>query len=59
MRGGDQIQSAMFSYLSPETRVRKKHPLRAIRAMVDSALGAMSPLFDRMYSELGRPSIAP
>src|SRR5437763_16347368 len=59
MRGGDRIQSAMFSYLSPETRVRKEHPLRAIRAMVDSALGAMSPLFDRMYSELGRPSIAP
>ena len=49
----------MFSYLSPETRVRKEHPLRAIRAMVDSALGEMSPLFDDMYSELGRPSIAP
>src|SRR5947207_6059268 len=59
MRGGDRIQSAMFSYLSPETRVRKEHPLRAIRAMVDSALGEMSPLFDDMYSELGRPSIAP
>jgi transposase len=49
----------MFSYLSPETRVRKEHPLRAIRGMVDSALGEMSPLFDDMYSELGRPSIAP
>src|SRR5881628_2839914 len=59
MRGGDRIQSAMFSYLSPETRVRKEHPLRAIRGMVDSALGEMSPLFDEMYSELGRPSIAP
>src|SRR5438270_14066153 len=59
MRGGDQIQSGMFSYLSPETRVRKEHPLRAIRAMVDSALGKMSLLFDEMYSELGRPSIAP
>jgi transposase len=59
MRGGDQIQSAMFSYLSPETRVRKEHPLRAIREMVDRALGEMSPLFDKMYSEMGRPSIAP
>jgi transposase len=59
MRGGDRIQSAMFSYLSPEMRVRKEHPLRAIRAMVDRALGEMSPLFDEMYSELGRPSIAP
>src|ERR1035437_2062264 len=53
------IQSAMFSYLSPETRVRREHPLRAILAMVDRALGEMSSVFDEMYSELGRPSIAP
>jgi transposase len=59
MRGEDQIQSLMFSYLSPETRVRKEHPLRAIRVMVDEALGEMSALFDAMYSELGRPSIPP
>jgi transposase len=59
MRGNDQIQSSMFSYLSPETRVRKEHPLRAIRVMVDGALQQMSPLFDQMYSEMGRPSIAP
>jgi len=59
MRGTDHIQSAMFSYLSPEERVGKEHPLRAIRAMVDEALREMSSLFDRMYSELGRPSIAP
>jgi hypothetical protein len=57
MRGGDQIQSAMFSYLSPETRVRKEHPLRAIRVMDDRALREMSPLFDQMYSKMGRPSI--
>ena len=49
----------MFSYLSPETRVRPEHPLRAIRAMVDRALREMSPLFDAMYSEVGRPSVAP
>jgi len=59
MRGADQSQSAMFSYLSPETRVRREHPLRAIRMMVDRALGEMSALFDEMYSELGRPSIPP
>jgi transposase len=59
MRGSDQIQSSMFSYLSPETRVRQEHPLRAIRVMVDEALRRMSPLFDQMYSEMGRPSIAP
>src|SRR4051812_17136667 len=59
MRGADQSQGAMFSYLSPETRVRREHPLRAIRMMVDRALAEMSALFDEMYSELGRPSIPP
>ena len=59
MRGADHIQSAMFSYLSPEQRVDKDHPLRVIRQMTDRALMEMSPVFDRMYSEFGRPSIAP
>jgi transposase len=49
----------MFSYLSPETRVRKDHPLRAIRTMVDEVLRRLSPQFDRMYASEGRPSIAP
>jgi hypothetical protein len=45
--------------LSPEARVRKDHPLRAIRTMVDEVLRALSPQFDRMYASEGRPSIAP
>ena len=49
----------MFSYLSPEARVRKDHPLRVIRMMVDEVLRALSPQFDRMYAREGRPSIAP
>ncbi len=49
----------MFSYLSPEQRVSKDHPLRAVRAMTDGILESMSPLFDAMYSDLGRRSIAP
>jgi transposase len=59
MRGSDQQQSEVFSYLSPETRVRSDHPLRAIRAMVDEVLRALSPELDRMYAKQGRPSIAP
>jgi transposase len=59
MRGDDQQQSHMFSYLSPEKRVRKDHPLRAIRAMVDEILAQLSPQFDTMYARVGRPSIAP
>src|SRR5450759_3071940 len=59
MRGTDHQQSHMFSYLSPEERVRKDHPLRAIRTMVDEVLRGLSPQFDRMYASEGRPSIAP
>jgi len=59
MRGQDTQQSAMFSYLAPEERVPADHPLRPIRQMVDVALQTLSPSFDAMYSDYGRPSIAP
>jgi len=59
MRGTDHQQNHMFSYLSPETRVRKDHPLRAIRAMVDQVLAQLSRRFDSMYAIGGRPSIPP
>jgi len=59
MRGTDHQQSHIFSYLSPEQRVRKDHPLRTIRAMVDEVLHALSPELDGMYAREGRPSIAP
>ena len=59
MRGQDNQQSDMFSYLSPEQRVKSDHPLRAIRAMADLALWSMSSRFDEMYSQTGRPSIPP
>jgi transposase len=49
----------MLSYLSPEMRVRKDHPLHAIRTMVDEVLGQLSRRFDRMYARVGRPSIPP
>jgi len=59
MRGQDHQQSDMFSYLSPEQRVRKDHPLRAIRRMADQALKNMSERFDDLYARMGRPSIPP
>jgi len=49
----------MFSYVSPEQRVPKDHPLRPIRVFCDIALRALSREFDRMYSDMGRPSIPP
>jgi transposase len=57
MRGQDNQQSDVFSYLSPQQRVRADHPLRAIRAMADLALWSMSSRFDEVYSQTGRPSI--
>ena len=59
MRGIDTTQAAMFSYLSPEQRVPKDHPLRQIRVLCDIALKALAGEFDEMYSDIGRPSIAP
>jgi len=59
MRGDDQDTGAMFSYVSPETRVRPDHPLRPIRRMTDAALERLSRRFDRLYSDIGRPSIPP
>ena len=59
MRGADEKQSGMFSYVLLEQRVPAKHPLRAIKAMVDEALGQLDRHFERLYSDAGRPSIAP
>jgi transposase len=59
MRGFDQKQAALFSYLSPEQRVPADHPLRPIRQMVDTVLEQLSRRFAPLYSPTGRPSIPP
>jgi transposase len=59
MRGDDPRHDGMFSYITPETRVRSDHPLRPIRRMTDAALARLSSRFDRLYSTTGRPSIPP
>lgn len=59
MRGEDEKQEGMFSYISPEKRVPPDHPLRPIRKLVDQVLKEMSPQFARLYSQVGRPSIPP
>src|SRR5260370_39344386 len=59
MRGPEQPQTALFSYLSVEDRIPPDHPLRALRKLVDPILTALSPRFAALYSELGRPSIPP
>ena len=59
MRGDDQQQSGMFSYVSLEERVPQDHPLRAIRKSVDEILRTMAKDFDGMYARTGRPSVPP
>jgi len=59
MRGADNQQAGMYSYLSPEERVRADHPLRSVRTMADEALKNMSERFAAMYAKTGRPSIPP
>src|SRR5579864_4440071 len=59
MRGDDQQQSGVFSYISAEQRVPQSHPLRPLRKMVDEALAELSPRFAKLYARRGRPSIAP
>jgi transposase len=59
MRGDDQQQSGMFSYVSLEDRVPQDHPLRRIRETVDQVLRGMAKDFDGMYAKTGRPSVPP
>ncbi len=59
MRGNDQKQAAMFSYLTLAQRIPMDHPARQIRALVDRALERMDAELEKLYSGTGRPSIAP
>jgi transposase len=59
MRGDGVLQESLFSYLSCEARVPAEHPLRRIRVIVDAALERLDGTFGELYSERGRPSIAP
>jgi len=59
MRGKDEQQLDVFSYISPEQRVPHDHPLRPLRVMTDEALRELQSRFNKLYAKTGRPSIAP
>ncbi len=60
MRGSDEQTGSLFSYVDLEARVRRDHPLRVIREIVNAALVAMDGDFAVLYRPgFGRPSIAP
>ena len=59
MRGSDERSGSLFSYVDLEARVRGDHPLRTIREIANAALTDLSRAFTALYTDFGRPSIAP
>lgn len=59
MRGADITQESLFTVAKLDDFVPAEHPLRAIRTLADLALRRMSGLFDTLYADTGRASIAP
>ncbi|CUH38654.1 hypothetical protein JSE7799_01445 [Jannaschia seosinensis] len=59
MRGTDEASGSLFSYVDLDERVPSGHPLRKIRQIVNDALASLDAEFDALYTDFGRPSIAP
>lgn len=59
MRGADVMQEPMFLTVQLEQFVPKDHPLHGMRALMDEALRGLNGLFNAVYADLGRDSIAP
>ena len=59
MRGRQDPQVTLLAFIDLETRVPSDHPLRVIKKLADQALKALSRDLDRMYANVGRPSIPP
>jgi len=59
MRGEQERQVEMLLGVVTDDLVPQGHPIRAVRGIVDRALGELSPTFDQMYAADGRPSIPP
>ncbi|MFH1560510.1 MAG: IS5 family transposase [Chloroflexota bacterium] len=59
MCGTAARQAMMLTAVTPDALVPQSHPIRQIKPMVDAALAKLSPVFNQMYAEGGRPSIPP
>jgi transposase len=59
MRGAERRQRSMLLVINLEERVPGEHPLRRIKQLADAAVKELSPIFDQLYSVLGRPSVPP
>jgi len=56
---GESEQQLGFSLVRPDLMVPEDHPIRTIKVLADAELRRLSPVFDQMYSRMGRPSIPP
>jgi len=59
MRGISNDQNGVFSYVPIEKRIPQDHPIRKIKKVADRVLKRLSPVFDEMYSKVGRPGVPP
>jgi transposase len=56
---GDTTRQVMMTATTPEQLVPVDHPIRKIKPIVEQALAELSPVFEDIYSRVGRPSIPP
>jgi transposase len=59
MRTPDSTQRDLFCYVPLEQFIPRQHPARRLRELADRALRAMSPDFESLYSQRGRPGVPP
>ena len=59
MRGLDERNGSLFSYVSLEVRIPARHPLRKVLVVVNDALKSLDAEFAQLYARDGRPSIPP
>lgn len=59
MPGMDEASGSLFGCVDLEERVSARHPLRKIRSVVNEALASLDAAFEALYTDFGRPPIAP
>ena len=59
MRGADVSRPMWFITRRVADFVPPDHPLRALRELIDEALASLDGLFDTLYADLGKASVAP
>jgi hypothetical protein len=59
IRGIPQGQPEFLTRSNLDAAVPAHHPLRAVQRQIDAVLRKLSPLWDELVEERGRPSIPP